>query len=69
MTTTRYTQPTVTYIRERDEFRVSFLCGGSRSTVGTCDVGGGFAAISPAFSDAAPDAIRAVNTWLRDRIA
>lgn len=64
-----YSKPTVTYVRERNEFRVSFEVNGKgRSTVGVCTVGGGFTPESAAWVDAAPLAIGAVNDWLNSKL-
>lgn len=66
----KYSSPVVTYIREREEFRVSFkVAGGDRFTVGVCTVGGGWRAESEAWRDAGPAAVAAVNDFIRARIS
>jgi hypothetical protein len=66
-----WTNAVVTFIRERNEFRVSMTNqkNGDRVTVGVCTVGGGFRAESEYTASAAPAAIDAVNSWLRTKLA
>lgn len=65
-----YDRPIVTYIRERNEFRVSArVNGGMRWSIGVCTVGGGFNPESELFMDAGVFAVGAVNDWLKSQIA